>query len=130
MKFKHFLKYSPILFTTFYFLFSIILVNAAYLPLVPCQDNCTFCDLLQMAKNITYFLLEFVAIPAAVIMIAYGAFNIMFAAGNEERAKKGRGIIQTAIFGAVIALAAWVIVNTIISILGKGDILFWKNLPC
>ncbi len=132
MKHFYFLISIFFLLSTFYFLLSTSSVNAA--GLVPCggpppEPECNLCFLLQMGKNIVYFLLEYIAIPIAVLVIIYGAFMIMFAAGNEDRVKSGRGIIQTAVFGVVIALAAWLIVNTIISVLGKGDILFWKDLP-
>jgi len=128
-----------LLLPTLYFLFSITFVNAA--GLVPCgghdvdgnlEPECNFCFLLQMIKDIIYKALEFIAIPIAVIMIAYGAFNIMFAMGNEEKAKKGRQVIQAAVFGAVIVLAAWVIVNTVINILADQSKFPWpwNQLPC
>ncbi len=131
--------WSILLLSTFYFLLSSNFVEAVVL--VPCgrpgEPDCNLCYLLQMGKNIIYFLLEYVAIPIAVLFIVYGAFMIMFAAGNEDRVKSGRKIIQTAVWGVLIALAAWLIINTIISVLASlttdvppGPVLPWGQLPC
>lgn len=47
----------------------------------------------------------------AVILIIYAGFKWMTAGGNPEEAKKARAIIQAAIIGLLIILAAWAIAD-------------------
>src|SRR3989338_4295933 len=73
-------------------------------------------DFLIFVRRIIEFLL-WIAIPIGIAFIAYGAFVIMTAGGSEEKFKKGKGIITTAIIGVAIGLASWLIVTTVNKIL-------------
>ncbi|MBI4652684.1 hypothetical protein HY750_00290 [Candidatus Kuenenbacteria bacterium] len=55
----------------------------------------------------------------AIIMIIIGGLMWMTAGGNEERAKKARGILINAIIGLLIVLLAYVITYWIVDTLGK-----------
>ena len=46
----------------------------------------------------------------AVIMIIYGGFTWMTAAGNEERITKAKGVLKAAIIGLIVILLSWAIV--------------------
>ncbi len=59
--------------------------------------------------SIVSWVLGFLAL-VAVIMIIYGGFIWMMAAGNEERIASAKKIISAAIIGLVIILLAWAIV--------------------
>lgn len=50
---------------------------------------------------------------AGVVMIIYGGFMWMTAAGNEERITKAKGILKYAILGTVIALLSFLIMTTL-----------------
>ncbi len=131
-----------ILFSIFYFLFSISVAQAA--GLVPCggegQDPCTWCHLMQLVKNVINFLM-YIVFPLAAIMIVVGGIMIMTAGGSTERVAKGKEIVTAAVVGLLIALLSWLIIDTIIKILagtpqggGPAEILKglgpWNKLKC
>ncbi|MEK9194289.1 MAG: pilin, partial [Patescibacteria group bacterium] len=92
-------------------------------------NPCDFCDALIVIQNIVKFLFE-VAIPISVAMVIFGAITLMIAGGSEEKIKKGRAAITSAVLGLVIVLSAWVIVNTVLHIL-TGSLDFpWNQLSC
>ena len=51
----------------------------------------------------------------AVVMIIYGGFTWMTAAGNEERITKAKGVLKAAIIGLVVILLSWAIVYGVFS---------------
>lgn len=100
--------------------------------LVPCgpgtsKPSCQFCDLLTLVEKIINFALYMIAIPLSVIFIIYGGFTIMTAGSSPERVKTGRSVIKAAVVGLLIALFAWMIVNTILTVLaGEKKFEPWK----
>jgi len=88
----------------------------------PCGIN----DLFKMINTIVNFMLFVLALPLAAIMFAYAGFLFMFSGVMPEQRSKAKGIFWNVFFGLVIAAAAWLIINTILSIIGfKGD---WTSL--
>ncbi len=125
-----------ILFSIFYFLASAFLAQSA--GLVPCgginENPCTYCDLLQLVKNVIDFLV-YLIFPIAAIMIIWGGIVVMTAGDSAERAGEGRKIITAAVVGILIALLSWLILDTIIQVtapnfevanLGRP----WRQLKC
>ncbi len=49
------------------------------------------------------------------IVIIYGGWTYMTAAGNEDKARKAKSILTYAIIGITIIFASWIIVNYLIS---------------
>ncbi len=62
----------------------------------------------EQITSIIQWVLGFLAL-VAVIMIIYGGFIWLTAAGNEERVGQAKKIISAAIIGLVIILLAWAI---------------------
>jgi len=89
---------------------------------------CDFCDMVKVAANAAGMLRDLTFI-VAVLMAALGAGMMLISAGNENRFKTGKNFIVNAIIGIVIALMAWVIVNTIIWLL-SGASGSWSQLEC
>lgn len=58
----------------------------------------------------------------AVIMIIYGGFMWMTAAGNEERITKAKKILRFAIIGLSIILFSYVLVNFIFSQINEATV--------
>ncbi len=117
----------------FCFLFSVFvpLIQAAEGGLVPCgpgleKSSCQFCDLLKLVNKIINFALYKIAIPLSVIFIVYGGFTIMTAGDSPERVKTGRSVIKAAVIGLLIALFAWMIINTILTVLAGQKFEPWK----
>ncbi|MFH1206998.1 MAG: pilin [Patescibacteria group bacterium] len=51
---------------------------------------------------------------AAVVMIIIGGFMWMTAAGNEERVKKAKTILTSAVIGMIIIMLSWALITFVI----------------
>lgn len=90
---------------------------------------CNFCDAMIVISNIVRILLLF-SIPIAVLMIVAGAILLAVAGGSPDKVKKGKDIITSAVIGVVIALLAWVVVNTLIHVLTGRPNFPWNQINC
>jgi hypothetical protein len=61
-------------------------------------------------------------IMIAVLVLAYGGFLLVLNPVNAENRSKARTVIFNAIIGLVLTLAAWLLVNTLLTVLGAGGI--------
>ncbi len=66
-------------------------------------------DLKTTVLNIIRLALGLMAL-VAVVLIIYGGFTWLTAAGNEENVEKAKRIISAAVIGLIIVLLAWAIV--------------------
>lgn len=101
------------------------------------QKQCTnLCDLFQTGQNVIYLMMTVAVLALAPIFILWGAILIMTMGGSTERVESGRHIITSTVIGVLIALGAFVIVNTFILIMGNvsgsttGLWKNWSNLSC
>ena len=72
----------------------------------------------QLALQIVNFFLGFLGI-VAVMMIIYGGFLYVTAAGNDEKVGQAKKIIMYAVIGIIIILVSFAIVNTVLQA-GQG----------
>lgn len=87
------------------------------------EHPCNFNYLMILINNVITFLLITMATPLFALIIIYVAWLYLSASGNTENVGKAKKILKNAVFGYVIALAAWLIVKTILSTLGfKGPL--------
>lgn len=73
----------------------------------------------QLALTIVNFFLTFLGL-IAVVMIIYGGFLYVTAAGNQEKIESAKKIIMYAVVGIVVILLSFAIVNTILGAGGGG----------
>ena len=66
-------------------------------------------DLKQTVLNIIRLVLGLMTL-VAVVLIIYGGFVWLTAAGNEENVEKAKRIISAAVIGLIVILLAWAIV--------------------
>mgnify|MGYP001053266598 CR=1 FL=1 len=93
------------------------------------EGGCDLCDAIKVVQNIIQMLFE-LAFLITGGMIAWGAFVFMTAASSEERVKKGRKIMTSAVIGLVIVLCAWSIINVLLHLL-TGQVNFpWHTVEC
>lgn len=83
----------------------------------PCEEN-GFSYLLQMINNVINFLLFKMAVPIAAIMFAYAGFVLITSGGDTSKRKTAKSVFTNVAIGLVLAIASWLIINTILSILG------------
>lgn len=79
---------------------------------------CNFKMLGVLINNVITFLLVVFATPLAAIIFAYAGFLLIFSGANEHNKGKAKGMITNVLVGYVIALAAWLIIHTILTSLG------------
>ncbi len=86
--------------------------------LVPCVDNCGFVDLITLINKVIEFILYKLALPVAAIMFAYAGFKMVTAGGNTEGINTAKTVFKNTAIGLMLAAGAWLIVKTLLSILG------------
>lgn len=91
-------------------------------PLVPCKNTadspCNFNAILALVNNVITFLIKYMAIPITAIMLTYAGFELVTSGGSTEKRGVAKSVFTNAVLGLIIAVAAFLIVKTILSILG------------
>ncbi|MEZ6209461.1 MAG: pilin [Candidatus Paceibacterota bacterium] len=84
-------------------------------------DPCTFDSVLAAINNVIDFLIYYMVIPIAAIVIMVAGFMYLTSGANPEKRKKARKMLLNLVIGLVLALAAWIIVKFILDGLGYED---------
>ncbi len=79
------------------------------------KNPCNFNYLMILINSIIKFLLFTIATPLVALIIMYTGYLFITAGGNAGQTEKVRHILFNAVVGYIIALAAWLIINTIVS---------------
>jgi amino acid transporter len=122
------IKLKKILIFTFIFLllvmpvFSFAAVSVG--GLVPCDNSatqpCNFTALMSLINKVIDFIFKALVVPIAAVMFAYAGFLLITAGGGEGKTK-AKKIFTSAVIGLLFAAGSWIIVKTLLSILGyKG----------
>jgi hypothetical protein len=116
-----------------------ILASAQILPkLVVCDPSpfngssitnktCDFSALLLVANNIIKFLI-IIGTSIFSVVFMYAGFLYLTAVGDTGKISKAHGLFWNAIIGFVIMLAAWLLVDFILTALVKSDLSKYKIL--
>jgi hypothetical protein len=109
--------------TSFLFLSLIIFlipIFFIFVGLVPdcLEGDCGFNEFMILVNNVINFLLFTIATPLAALVFAYAGFLLITAGGDPGKMTTAKNILKNLIFGYLIALAAWLIINTILVSLG------------
>ncbi len=76
-------------------------------------------DLRSFIVNAVNFALGFLGL-IAVVMVIYGGFLYVTAAGEEEKTTKGKKSVTYAVIGIIIILISFALINTVIQGVGRG----------
>ena len=91
-------------------------------PIIPCgktgQSPCDFNGFLGLVNNVIGFILQGLVIPIAAIMFFYAGFELVTSGGSTEKRGVAKKVFTNAVIGLVIAAGAWLIISTILHILG------------
>ncbi|MDE2031286.1 MAG: hypothetical protein KGI58_03465 [Patescibacteria group bacterium] len=90
------------------------------------NNPCDFTYLMTLANNVINFLLFIVATPLVAMILCYAGFLLLTSGGSSENVTKAKHIIMNVVIGYIIALAAWLIIHTILSALGFNGPMFLK----
>ena len=115
-------KTTKILISFVIFLMLLFPTFSLAIGVVPCDNSDTYpCDfnaLMTLINNIISFILFDIVVPIAAIMFFYAGFELVTSGGNTEKRGMAKKVFTKAIFGLALAAGAWLIVKTILSILG------------
>jgi type IV secretory pathway VirB2 component (pilin) len=120
-----FIVASCLVFLFFNFLPLLILAQeTAPAGLVPCgtgpngsPDDCKWEHLLQLFNNVINFLLFSLLMPLAVIAIVYAGIQILISQDKPAQLKKAYGTLKNVGIGMFMALGAYAIIKTIVTML-------------
>ncbi len=114
---------------------------AATSGLVPCgvgggdlATDCQACSVVTLIQNLITFLIE-ISVPIAMAMFAWaGVLYFTSGTGGSENISKAKNIFRSSLMGFVLALASWLIVNTLLNTVvsnayfqNSGD---WFHITC
>lgn len=93
---------------------------------------CTLCHFFVLIKRIVDFLLGSILFPILVLLMIIGGTLLLTAGGSESRIRQGKDIIRTAIIATIIALCAWLIIDTVIVFLtpATSPLQSWHTITC
>lgn len=80
-------------------------------------NACDFNYFMRLINNIIKFLLFVIATPLVALIIVYVAYLFLSAGGSAGQTEKAKHILFNVVIGYVIALSAWLIINTIMTTL-------------
>lgn len=103
------------------FMFLIMPLISFSAGLVACKDNCGWYELITLINTVITFILFRLALPIAAIMFAYAGILLLTSGGDPAKKTKAKELFLGVVLGLVIAAAAWLIVHTILSVLGYTD---------
>jgi hypothetical protein len=86
-----------------------------------CTEGAGWGCVLQVIQQLFHFLMYF-GVLAAVAFIAYGGFLLITNPTNPGNVTKARAVMLDAVIGLVVVLAAWLIVNTLFTVLTSGTV--------
>jgi len=116
-----------LLLVLFVFNFFPLLLLAAD-PLVPCgtgdtagPDSCKWQDLVQLFNNVTDFIFLDLMIPLAVIAIVYAGIKILISRDKPAKLSDAYKTLQNVGIGIFMALGAYAIVKTILTLLPGNE---------
>lgn len=92
---------------------------------------CTLCDLWKLGHNIINFLLWSLAIPVLTVLLLWGGVVWATSSGSPGQVTRGKQIMTTGLVGILIALSAWLVVDTLIKTLAAdGEFkAAWNKFP-
>lgn len=94
-------------------------------PIVPCATStndraCKLCDLIVGIKNIIDWGKN-ILVVVALVVITVGGLMYSMSSGNEQMMEMSKNIIMQALWGVIIVLGAWLIINLSMRLLSVGN---------
>ena len=127
------MKFIPVAIIAFVLLFLPADTVTAQTGLVTCSGpDCGSCELVAMVNLIIVWLIGILFMVFAVMMVVAG-FGLITSGGNQSALDAAKSKFTNAIVGIIIVLAAWLIVDTVMSgLVGGGESGWgpWSRVLC
>lgn len=81
-------------------------------------NPCGFEHFFVLVNTIVRFLLFYLAVPIAAILFAYAGIKLVFSGGNASKMSEAKSMLINVAIGLALAAGAWLIVHTLLQILG------------
>lgn len=95
--------------------------------IVICQENCGWNDLIILVNRIVNWLVAFLSVVAVIVMVVAG-FKMVTSGGDVAAWSSAKSMFTNVVIGFILVLAAWLIVDTVLSMLTTcGGINQWLN---
>ncbi len=96
--------------------------------IVPCNGiDCGLCDFATLVQNLLNGGI-IIAGTLSAILFSYGGFLYLTSAGDAAKAGRGRQVLINVVVGLIIILAGWLIVDTVMKVMLKGDFGPWNKI--
>ena len=113
--------------------FSFGVVSSTKAALVPCgldgTANCTLCHLVLGFKNIYDYLLSLLLAATTLVIVVAGVMY-MVSSGAKGMIEKAKSAFTYALTAMILALLAWLIINTVLNALGYNKSGSWWTFSC
>jgi hypothetical protein len=83
------------------------------------RGDCKIGDFVQLAVNISSFILAIVG-SLALLMFVYGGVVWIISAGSAEKVQQGKTIVRNAVIGLVLVFTSWLIVSVVVRAFSCG----------
>ncbi len=93
--------------------------------LVPCTNDCDFSSVFELINKLIDFLITDLLLPVAVLMFVYAGYKYITAEGNPGKRADVKKMVGHLILGMLIILLAWVIVKTLLGVIGYTNELYF-----
>ena len=91
------------------------------------KNPCNADHLIIMINRVLNYILVYLVLPIGAIMFAYAGFLLLFSGGDTHKRSEAKSIFTNVAIGIAFVAGAWLIVNSILTIMGfKGSINFFK----
>ena len=80
---------------------------------------------MELINNVVKFILFSLVVPFAAIMFAYAGFELLTSGGETSKREKAKKIFLNVAIGLVVAAAAFLIIQTVLSIVGYDKSWDW-----
>lgn len=122
------MKYISFALATFLLIIPMAVSSAG---LVPCggpgEPMCNSEFVALMANGVIRWLISVLGV-IAVIVLVYAGFKMVVSAGDTKAFSDAKQNFTNIVIGIVIILAAWLVVDTLMSLLTGQGLGFWSNL--
>jgi len=118
-------KQRALLFFVASVVWMLVPLMAAAQGLVPCEGlDCDLCKLGQLMQNIINFLIG-LSVSVAAAMFAYAGFLYVTGGSNPTQISKAHKIFKSVLIGFLIAISAYLVVQTLLSAVFDQESDFW-----
>lgn len=97
--------------------------------LVPCDGSdtnpCGFYQFLDLINKVVNYIIVGLVIPISAIMFAYAGFELLTSGGETSKREKAKKIFTDVAIGLIVVMAAFLIVQTVLGIVGYDKSWDW-----